>query len=143
MVYKLLSGYHYSSWSGYCVSITKRCTDCFRKRELGSLKMCNGFNHQTVYRLLYCYIIDYLKNLLVSITKRCTDCFYLDNCIIPRLRKFQSPNGVQIAFWLSYKKRLGFFCFNHQTVYRLLLDYIKETFIGKEGFNHQTVYRLL
>ena len=76
-VYRLLwKGWIYGKGKDL-VSITKRCTDCFfRERELGSLKMCN-----------------------VSITKRCTDCFTNLISLIgnPRAKKFQSPNGVQIA----------------------------------------------
>ena len=79
------------------VSITKRCTDCFRWRRLlgGGI---TGFNHQTVYRLLSDFVIGIRCRIKVSITKRCTDCFTSrgQRQIIAEL--FQSPNGVQIAF---------------------------------------------
>ena len=108
--------------SFYCrvfFSSTKRCTDCFHKALLLltttevfqspngvqialSLRLTTSvirlrFNHQTVYRLLV-GSSDSPGNIPdVSITKRCTDCF-LGVLNDPELNRFQSPNGVQIAF---------------------------------------------
>ena len=121
------------------VSITKRCTDCFRLLRVQKLpNFC--FNHQTVYRLLLASFTRYTK-----------------------MARFQSPNGVQIALPMDTLRYIGILfqspngvqiastsecaaspsgCFNHQTVYRLLFLQLNTRRLAV-CFNHQTVYRLL
>ncbi len=101
------------------VSITKRCTDCFR-----------GERYKVVTQK-------------VSITKRCTDCFQERIYARIQVQTFQSPNGVQIAFEFILTYGLFPCRFNHQTVYRLLYYAAAARFAQLRGFNHQTVYRLL
>ena len=100
-----------------------------------------SFNHQTVYRLLSllnalftvsgCFNHQTVYRLLCG--KNGNDCrqkrfnhqtvyrLLLISSRISRISiKFQSPNGVQIAFAFFYIVPIILDSFNHQTVYRLL-----------------------
>ena len=144
ILYKRKSSVIYRGWyitEFFLSSITKRCTECFILLALGILDIfmfqspngvqnafwhggysrwrVNCFNHQTVYRMLW-WLCKMMWWCSVSITKRCTECFRetLEKAV--KTYAFQSPNGVQNAFYKYGRIGIINGSFNHQTVYRML-----------------------
>ena len=123
------------------VSITKRCTDCFRPTAWVDISLTVSITKRCTD--CFCEKKYWRHPPNVSITKRCTDCFSAHLSSASAREQFQSPNGVQIA--LSTVKLLQTFLTQVSITKRCTDCFIKSDlhWISKLSFNHQTVYRLL